>query len=290
VAVDAAGIAIGDYLTITGRPYIARPMFGIRTPKQGIAGFEMAGTVVAVGADVTRFAVGDAVFGFGQGTLAEFVALSQDAVAVRPSNIAPEEAAAVPISGLAALQAVRDTGGVAVGRKVLVVGASGAVGTFAVQIARALGAEVTGVASSRNLALVRSIGASHVIDYTRENLTARDEVYDVIIDLAGNRKLRELRSVLAPTGTLVIVGGSGGPATMGFGRTIQAVVLNLLVRQTLSSFLARDNGEDLEVLAAMVAAGEIVPVVDRTYPLERIVDALEHVGGRHTSGKTVITV
>jgi NADPH:quinone reductase-like Zn-dependent oxidoreductase len=290
VAVDAAGIAIGDYLTITGRPYIARPMFGIRTPKQGIAGFEMAGTVVAVGADVTRFAVGDAVFGFGQGTLAEFVALSQDAVAVRPSNIAPEEAAAVPISGLAALQAVRDTGGVAVGRKVLVVGASGAVGTFAVQIARALGAEVTGVASSRNLALVRSIGASHVIDYTRESLTARDEVYDVIIDLAGNRKLRELRSVLAPTGTLVIVGGSGGPATMGFGRTIQAVVLNLLVRQTLSSFLARDNGEDLEVLAAMVAAGEIVPVVDRTYPLERIVDALEHVGGRHTSGKTVITV
>jgi len=290
VAVEASGIAIGDYLTITGQPYIARPMFGIRTPKQLIAGFEMAGTVVATGADVKRLAVGDTVLGFGNGTLAQYVALPQGAVVARPANITAEQAAAVPISGLAALQAVRDTGGVAAGQKVLVVGASGAVGTFAVQIAKALGAEVTGVAGTGNLAMVRSIGADHVIDYTSENLTARGEVYDVIIDLAGNRRLKELRSVLAPTGTLVLVGGSGGPAAMGFGRTIRAMALNPFLRQTLASFMAKDNGEDLEILTEMVAAGEIVPVIDRTYPLGRIVDALGHVGSRHTSGKTVITV
>jgi NADPH:quinone reductase-like Zn-dependent oxidoreductase len=290
VALDASGIAIGDYLTITGRPYIARPMFGIRTPKQRIAGSEMAGTVVAVGDDVTRFAVGDEVFGFGNGTLAEYVALSQDAVAARPASITTEQAAAVPVSGLAALQAVRDTGGVTAGQKVLVVGASGAVGTFAVQIAKTLGAEVTGVASGANIAMVRSIGADDVIDYTREGLAARGEAYDVIIDLAGNRGLKELRSVLAPTGTVVLVGGTGGPTTMGFGRTIRAMALNLFVRQTLAGFMAKDNGEDLETLGGMLAAGEIVPVIDRSYPLERIVKALEHVGSRHTSGKTVITV
>ena len=290
VAVDASGITIGDYLTITGRPYVARPMFGIRTPKQRIAGFEMAGTVVAVGEDVSRFAVGDVVFGFGKGTLAEYVSVTQDALVARPSNLAAEQAAAVPVSGLAALQAVRDAGGVSAGQKVLVVGASGAVGTFAVQIAKVLGGEVTGVAGSRNLDLLRRIGADDVIDYTCQGLSARGVRYDVIIDLAGNRRLGDLRSALAPTGTLVIVGGSGGPVTMGFGRTIRAMALSPFVRQTLTGFMAKDSGEDLEVLARMAAADEIVPIIDRTYPLERTIEALEHVGTRHTSGTTVVTV
>lgn len=290
VRVAASGVAIGDWLTVAGQPYIARPMFGIRTPKQQIAGFELAGTVVAVGDDITRFAVGDEVFGFADGSLAEYVAVSQDSLAPKPARLSMEQAAAVPISAVAALQALRDSGKVAEGQTVLVVGASGAVGTYAVQIAKALGAEVTGVAGTRNVEMVSSIGADHVVDYRSEDITDSGRRYDVIVDIAGNRPIAKLRSVLAPTGTLVIVGGSGGPVTMGFGRTVRAVATNLFTRQTLTGFFAKNTRNDLEALAEMIDASDIVPVIDRTYPLDQTVEALEHVGSRHTQGKTVITI
>ena len=290
VRVAASGVAIGDWLTVAGQPYIARPMFGIRTPKQRITGFELAGTVVAVGGDVTRFAVDDEVFGLAHGTLADYAAVSQESLAPKPASLSLEQAAAVPISAVAALQALRDSGKIAGGQTVLIVGASGAVGTYAVQIAKALGAEVTGVASTRNLEMVRSIGADYVIDYRSEDITDSGRRYDLIIDIAGNRSIAKLRSVLAPTGTLVIVGGSGGPVTMGFGRTIRAVATTLFTRQSLTGFFAKNTRHDLEVLAEMIGAGDIVPVIDRSYPLDQTVEALEHVGSRHTQGKTVITI
>jgi NADPH:quinone reductase-like Zn-dependent oxidoreductase len=289
VAVDAAGIAIGDWLTITGKPYVARPMYGIRAPKEPIAGLEMAGTVVAVGSAVTRFAVGDEVFGAASGSLAEYVAVAEGALVSRPSTITAEQAAAVPASASAALQGVM-AGGATEGQKVLVVGASGAVGTFAVQIAKALGAEVTGVGSTRNLDMLRSIGADHVIDYTQEELTARGGDYDVILNIAGNNTIKDLRAALAPRGTLVMIGGSGGNWTMGFGRTLAAVAMNLFVRQHITSILSKPDRETLETLAGMLEAGEIVPVIDRTYPLEQTVDALEYLEARHTSGKSIVTI
>lgn len=290
IAVEASGIAIGDWLTVTGQPYIARPMYGIRTPKERVAGFEAAGTVVAVGADVARFAVGDEVFGHGTGTLAQYVALAQDAVVHRPAEVSANAAAAVPISAIAALQALRDSAGVTEGDRVLVVGASGAVGTFAIQIAKAFGAEVTGVAGTRNVELLRSIGADHVIDYTKDDFATGPDRYDAIINLAGNRSVKDLRSVLAPTGTLVMVGGSGGSWTMGYGTTIRALVRNLFTKQTLATLISKPNAEDLSVLADMLAAGDITPAIDRTFGLDETIDALEHVGSRHTSGKSIVTV
>jgi NADPH:quinone reductase-like Zn-dependent oxidoreductase len=290
VRVAASGVAIGDWLTVAGQPYIARPMFGIRTPKQRIAGFELAGTVVAVGDEVTRFAVGDEVFGFAEGSLAEYAAVSQDSLAGKPAGISMKQAAAVPISAIAALQALRDSGKVTEGQSVLVVGASGAVGTYAVQIAKALGAEVTGVAGTGNIEMVRSIGADHVVDYRSEDITDSARRYDMIIDIAGNRPIAKLRSVLAPSGTLVIVGGSGGPVTMGFGRTVWAMASNFFTRQNLTGFFAKNTRDDLEALAGLLDARDIVPVIDRTYSLDETVEALEYVGARHTRGKTVITV
>lgn len=290
VRVAAAGVAIGDWLTVAGQPYIARPMFGIRTPKQRIAGFELSGTVVAVGDGVTRFAIGDEVFGYADGSLAEYAAVSEDALARKPAGISMEQAAAVPISAVAALQALRDSGEVTEGQSVLVVGASGAVGTYAVQIAKALGADVTGVAGNRNVEMVRSIGADHVVDYRSEDISDAGRRYDLIVDIAGNRPISKLRSALAPTGTLVIVGGSGGPVTMGFGRTVWAMASNLVTRQNLTGFFAKNTRDDLEALAEMMDAGGVVPVIDRTYPLDETVDALEYVGARHTRGKTVVTI
>jgi NADPH:quinone reductase-like Zn-dependent oxidoreductase len=290
IEVEAAGVGIGDWLTVAGMPWIARPMFGIRTPKRSIPGHELAGRVVAVGAGVTRLTVGDDVFGFGHGAFAQYAVVSEDAVVPTPDRATSVEAAAIPVAALTALQALRDAAGLRSGQTVLVIGASGAVGTYVVQIAKAMGAEVTGVASTRNLEMVRALGADHVIDYTRSDVTDADVRYDVIVDLAGNRPVKDLRRVLTPTGTLVMVGGDGGRVAMGFGRTIRALMVNPFVGQTLTTMVSKQTREDLAAVADMVAAGTVTPMIDRTYPLAEAVDALEHVGARHTQGRTVLTV
>lgn len=290
VRVKATGIAIGDWLTTQGIPMIARPMFGWLRPRHAVAGSELAGVVEAVGEGVADFHPGDEVIGLGSGTLAEYAVLPTESLTRKPAGVAMVDAATVPVSGITALQALRDAGGLQPGMRVLVIGASGAVGTFAVQIAKALGGEVTGVASTRNLDMVRSLGADHVIDYTESDFTEMDDQYDLILDMAGNRPLRQLRRALTVDGTLVLVGGSGGRVMMGFGRTIRAGLLSPFVRHTLRSFISSPNRNDLEFLAGMLADGKITPAIDRTYDLADAAAALDHVGGRHTQGKTVITI
>jgi NADPH:quinone reductase-like Zn-dependent oxidoreductase len=290
VRVHAAGVAIGDWLTMTGMPYIARPQYGLLKPKHRIGGHEFAGIVAAVGASVTGFHPGDEVFGWSDDTLAEYVAVPAEAVVGKPANLTLEQAAAVPISGLAALEALRDTGNVEHGDKVLILGASGAVGTFAVQVAKALGAEVTGVVSTRNVEMVRSIGADHVIDYTKQDIAQSGQQYDVILDLAGNRALPALRRALTPNGTLVIVGGSGGKWFMGFGRTIRAMLMSPFVSQRLRPFISKPSKENLVALRELIDAGRVNPVIDRTFPLSATAAAMAYLAERHTQGKTVITV
>ncbi len=273
-----------------GLPYIARPSFGIRSPKHRVAGLEFAGIVDAIGSAVNRFAPGDEVVGWGNEALAEHVAVAEGQLAAKPSGISFEAAAAIPVSGFAALQAVRDKGGAGPDDKVLVIGASGGVGSFAVQIAKAIGAEVTGVASTRNLDLVRELGADHVIDYTSEGIGDGGRRFDLIVDIAGNRPLSELRRALEPDGTLVIVGGSGGQATMGFGRTIRASLLSPFVRQRLRALISKPNAADLETLLDYVETGALTPRVDATYPLADAADAIDLVGEGRSRGKTVVTV
>lgn len=291
VRVNAAGNHIGDWLTISGLPYLIRLMgYGLTKPKNSIPGTEFAGSVAAVGADVEDFKPGDEVFGWGSGAFGEYVSISQDTVALKPSNASYVQAAVVPISGFTALQAVRDHGNVQAGDKILVIGASGGVGTYAVQIAKAFGAEVTGVASTRNLDMVRSIGADHVIDYTVDDFTRNGVRYDVIIDTAGNGSLSDLRDSLTKSGILVIVGGSGGRFFMGAGRSLRATLMSPFVSQTLRAFISTTNKTDLEVLRDLVEAAKVTPVIDRTFSLEQAAEAVTHVGERHTRGKTVVTV
>jgi NADPH:quinone reductase-like Zn-dependent oxidoreductase len=288
VRVRATAVAKGDWLITRGLPYIARPSYGLRSPKHQVAGLEFAGVVEAVGSAVTRFAVRDEVVGWGDEALAEFVAVSEEQLVHKPSDISFEQAAAIPVSGFAALQAVRDRGGVDDGDRVLVIGASGGVGSFAVQIAKALGAEVTGVAGTRNLDFVRELGADHVIDYTTDGIGERR--FDAIIDIAGNRPLSELRRALDADGTLVIVGGSGGRATMGFGRTIRASLLSPFVGQRLRALISKPNSADLETLTGFVEAGTLTPRVEATYPLAAAADAIDLVGEGNSRGKTVVTI
>ncbi|MEA2009816.1 MAG: NAD(P)-dependent alcohol dehydrogenase [Actinomycetota bacterium] len=291
VRVQATGIHIGDWLVMNGVPYLIRLMgYGLREPKTTVPGTEFAGSVEAVGKNVKQFQPGDEVFGFGTGGFAEYAAVSQDALVLKPANATFEQAAVVPVSGFTALQAVRDQANVQPGQRVLVIGASGGVGTYAVQIAKAFGAEVTGVCSTRNVEMVRSIGADHVIDYTKEGITQSERRYDVILDTAGNRSLSELRGALTSEGTLVIVGGSGGRWLMGSGRSLRAVVVSPFVSQDLRSFISSTNKDDLVVLKELIEEGRITPVVDRAFPLTETADALNHVGERHTRGKTVVTV
>jgi NADPH:quinone reductase-like Zn-dependent oxidoreductase len=290
IGVKAVGIAKGNWLITHGLPYIARPLYGMRTPKQRVAGLQFAGTVAALGDDVDGFTVGDALFGIHAGALAEFVAVPVDAVAVKPSSVSFEQAAAAPISGSAALQAIRDSGRVQAGHRVLVIGASGGVGSFAVQIAKAFGAEVTGVAGTRNLAMILELGADHVVDYTREDPTASRRPYDVIVDIAGNRPLSRLRRALVPDGTLVIVGGTGSRWTMGFERTIGGMLLAPFVRQRIIGLLSQPKQRDLTVLAGLMASGKLTPVVQSQYPLTRAAEAIEGVGASHGAGTTVVTL
>ncbi|MCL1693581.1 MAG: NAD(P)-dependent alcohol dehydrogenase [Actinomycetia bacterium] len=291
VRVQATGIHIGDWLVTSGVPYLIRLMgYGLRKPKTKVPGTEFAGSVEAVGRNVRQFQPGDEVFGFGTGGFAEYASVSQDALVLKPANVTFEQAAAVPVSGFTALQALRDQAKVQPGQKVLIIGASGGVGTYAVQIAKAFGAEVTGVCSTRNVDMVRSIGADHVIDYTKEDIAESGQRYDVILDMAGNRSISELRGALTREGTLVIVGGTGGRFLMGFGRTLRGVALSPFVGQNLRQFMSSTNKDDLVVLKELIEDEKVTPVVDRTFALEDTAEALSYVGQRHTRGKTVVTI
>ena len=292
VRVRAAAVNPADWAIMGGLPYIARPVYGgLRKPKNRVRGTDVAGEVEAVGTSVTRFRPGDAVFGWCNGAFAEYASVSDDALEPMPANLTFEQAAAAPLAGFVALQALRDKGKVRAGQKILVNGASGGIGTFAVQIAKSFGADVTGVCSTRNVDLVRSIGADHVIDYTREDFTQTGQRYDFILDNVGNHSLSDLRRALTAAGTLVP--NSGGFDNRWFaslGRVVSALVVSPFVSQTLRPFVVSPKHADLVVLKDLMEAGNATPVIDRTYPLSEVPRALGYVGGGHARGKVVITV
>ena len=290
VRVRAAGVDPGVWHLMAGLPYLIRLTgFGFAAPKARVRGRDVAGTVEAVGAGVDRFRRGDAVFGACEGAFAEYAAAREDRLVPKPSRLSFEEAAALPTSGATALQALGSSGGIGPGDAVLVIGAAGGVGIFAVQIAVARGADVTGVCSGGKAELVRSLGASDVVDYTREEITDRGVRYDRILDMAGNRPLSLLRRALAPDGTLVLVGGEeGGRWLGGVGRVLRAVSLSPFVGQTLQGLLASLEREHLEALRELVEAGDLTPVVGESYPLEEASEAVRRVGEGHARGKLVI--
>jgi NADPH:quinone reductase-like Zn-dependent oxidoreductase len=292
VHVRAAGLNRGTWHLMTGQPYLMRLMgFGLRRPKQPIAGQEMAGVVTAIGAGVMRFAPGDEVFGIARGSFAEYAAAKQDKVSHKPASLSFEQAAAVPISASTALQGLRDAGRIKAGDKVLVLGASGGVGTYAVQIATALGAEVTGVCSTAKLDLVRSVGAHAVIDYTRESFAEGAGRYDLILDLAGNHPLRLLRRSLTPSGTLVVAGGEeGGKLTGVISRSLRALLLSPFVGQRLAMLVSKEHHRYLEDLAPLLESGQVISAIDRTYPLAEAAAAMRRLEDGLVRGKIVITL
>jgi NADPH:quinone reductase-like Zn-dependent oxidoreductase len=290
VRVHAASVDRGTWHIMAGLPYPLRfAGFGLRRPKYANPGRCLAGTVEDVGTGTTGFAPGDEVYGTCNGSFAESAAVPVDKLARKPANLTYEQAAAVPISAVTALQGLRDRGRVEPGHKVLIVGASGGVGTFAVQIAKAFGAEVTGVCSTAKVDLVRSLGADHVIDYTAEADGGRR--YDVVLDTGGHRSLRRLRRTLTPRGTLVIVGSeTGGRWLGGFDRTIRAMLLSPFVSQTLAPLASSENAADLVVLTGLIESGRVTPVVDRNYPLEEAAAAIRHMLDGKARGKLVVSV
>ena len=293
IRVRAAGAGPDVWHIMTGRPYMARPALGFRRPKIRVRGWDVAGTVEAVGAGVTTFRPGDEVMGVAEaGSFAEFAVTPAEKLVRKPANVSFEQAAAVPVSGVTALQVLHDKAMVLPGQKVLVIGAAGGVGTMAVQIAKAFGAEVTGVASTSKLDLVRSIGADAVIDYTREDFTDGSRRWDVIVDTAGRRPLRQLRRALTPKGTLVVVGGDGGGRwTGGFFRgMLRGPLVSLFVGQRLSALNSKVNHEDLQAVTDLVEAGKVTPVVDRTFDLVEAADAVRYLAEGHPAGKIVVTV
>ena len=292
VRVRAAAVNPLDYHFLHGTPYLVRALAGLSRPKFTGLGADMAGEVEAVGRDVTAFRPGDEVFGSCRGSFAEYVVVKPDAAVVtKPAGLSFEQAAAVPVAAVTALQALRDKGRVRGGQKVLVNGAAGGVGTFAVQLAHAFGAVVHGVCSTRNVDLVLSIGADRVIDYTREDFTRTGQRYDLIVDMAGTRTLRQLRRILNPTGRLVSV---GGPIRGNWIAPLVGVVTmplySLLVSQTMTSMLARSNRDDLAVLRDLLDRAEITPVIDRTYPLPDAAEAIRYLEAGHARGKVVVTI
>jgi NADPH:quinone reductase-like Zn-dependent oxidoreductase len=295
VRVHAAGLHRGDWHVMTGLPYLIRivvPTLGLRGPKSPVLGMDVAGHVEAVGASVTRFQPGDAVFGWCDGAFAEYACAPEDQLAAKPANLSFEQAAVVPISGFAALQGLRDEGQIQEGQTVLVIGAAGGVGSFAVQLAKAFGAKVTGVASTAQVELVGTIGADDVIDYTRQDVTDGTRQWDLVLDCAGRRTLSQLRRALTPTGTLVIVGGEGGGRWLGgFDRNLRAVALSRFTSQRLRMLSSTPRQEDLEVLRELIEAGKVTPVIGRSYPLAEVPEAIRQmVEGRGGGGKVVITV
>jgi len=292
VRVHAAGLDRGTWHLMTGKPYLMRIAgLGFRGPKDRVPGRDLAGTVAAVGAEVTGFMVGDEVYGVGRGSFAEYAVANADKLAPKPTSLSFEQAAVVPISAATALQALTDHGHLEPGQRVLVIGASGGVGSYAVQLAKALGAEVTGVASTDNLDLVRSLGADHVLDYTRADFADTGERYDLVLDIAGNPSLRRLRRALTPEGTAVIVGGeNGGDLTGGMSRTLRALALSPFIGQRFANFINKERASDLERLAGFIDAGQVTPSIDRTYPLEEVPEAMRQLAAGQVRGKVAIRI
>ena len=292
VRVRAASLNPYDWHFMRGLPYIMRLQEpGLRKPPRRILGSDVAGHVEAVGTGVTRFRPGDEVFAHvGMGGCADYVVVPESSLELKPTNLTFEQAAAVPLAALTALQGLRDTGRIGPGQKVLIIGASGGVGTFAVQIAKSFGAHVTGVCSTTNLDLVRSIGADHVIDYTEQDFTRRGEKYDLILQLAGTLSPLRCRRALTSTGTLVLSSGESRGRVIGpVGRIIKALVLSPFVSQTLTTFTAKPKKDDLQFLKALIEAGKVTPVIDRTYALSDAAEAMRHVEAGHARGKVVVT-
>jgi NADPH:quinone reductase-like Zn-dependent oxidoreductase len=292
VEVKAAGLDRGTWHLMTGRPYLMRVMgFGFRRPKSAVPGIDVAGVVVAVGPSVTRFHIGDEVFGISKGSFAQYAAALEAKLALKPKSLTFEQAAVVPVSAMTALQGLTDVGHLKPGQRVLVIGASGGVGSYAVQIAKAMGAVVTGVASTAKLDLVRSLGADHVIDYTREDYADGTRQYDLVLDIGGNPPLTRLRRALAPGGTAVIVGGEqGGNVTGGFGRSLRAPLVSLFVKERLAMLANKERGSDLERLTSMLEAGTVRPSIDRSYPLAQVPAAMRHLVAGQVRGKVAITI
>jgi NADPH:quinone reductase-like Zn-dependent oxidoreductase len=285
VSVNAAAIHAGDIFSMRGSPWAARLSIGFPKPTDYILGWDMAGRVHAIGRQTTRFHPGDEVFASCRAALAESVCVPEDRLAARPTNLTFEQAAAVPTSAITALQGLRDAGRLQPGQKVLINGASGGVGTFAVQIAKAFGAEVTGVCSTRNVDLIRSIGADHAVDYTQTDFTKGEQRYDLVFDNVANRSFSDLRRVLSAQGTIIPNSGHGG-----IRYVIKAFFLSLFIRQQGRPFVARSNADDLSILKELIESGKITPIIDRTYPLSEAREAFRYLAQGHARGKVVITV
>ncbi len=290
VRVEAAGLDRGTEHLMTGKPYAMRLGFGLRRPRNPVPGRDVAGTVAAIGAAVTRFAVGDEVYGIAPGSCAEYAVAREDKLSAKPPSLSFAQAATVPISAGTALQALTDAGKVRAGQSVLVLGASGGVGTYAVQLAKAFGAEVTGVCSTAKVDLVASLGADHVIDYTREDFADGTHRYDLVLDIGGSPSMRRLRRALQPRGTAVLVGGEGNGNVIGMSRQLRGAVISLFVHQRLALFLARERAADLELLTPMIEAGQVVPSLDAAYPLDQVQHAMRRIARGEVRGKVAITV
>lgn len=292
VKVGAAGMDRGTWHMMTGQPYLLRIMgFGFRKPKNRVPGLDVAGTVAAIGAEVTRFKIGDEVFGVSRGSFAEYAAALESKLALKPVNVSFEQAAVLGVSATVALRALRDSGHVEAGQKVLILGASGGVGTYAVQLAKAFGAEVTGVSSAAKLDLVRSLGADHALDYASEDFADGAHHYDLILDIGGNSRLSKLRQALTAKGTVVIIGGEeGGKLTGGFGRSLRAPLLSLVVGQRLVMFITKENSVDLKQLGQFIESGQLTPMIDKTYSLCEVRDAMRHLQAGHARGKLAIRI
>ena len=290
VEVHAAGLDRGTEHLITGKPYAMRLAFGMTRPRNPIPGRDVAGTVVDIGAAVTRFAVRDQVYGVAPGSFAEYAVAQESRLALKPANLSFTQAAVVPVSAATALRALVDVGHVQTGQSVLVVGASGGVGTYAVQLAKAFGAEVTGVCSTAKTDLVTSLGADHVIDYTRDDFADGSRRYDLILDIAGNPSLKRLRRALQPRGTAVFVGGEDAGVVTGMGRQLRGLLLSLFLRQGLALLVAQERGSDYDRLTDLIEAGQLVPTIDRTYPLEDAPLAVRQLEAGHVRGKVATTV
>ena len=293
VRVRAAGVHIGDWHVMTGQPYLMRVMgFGFRRPKARVRGMDVAGTVHAAGRNVTRFRPGDDVYGVCDGAFADYATARVETLAAKPASLTFEQAGGIPTSGCTALQALRDTGEIAAGERVLVIGASGGVGLLAVQIAKALGATVTGMCSTAKMDLVGSAGADHVIDYTADEVTDSGQRYDLVLDLGGDRTLAALRRCLTPGGRLVLVGGEGGGRVIGGAmvRSLRAVALSPFIKQSLRMVLGATNTDDLETLTELADRGKLRPVIDRVYPLSEAANAIRRLHNGRARGKLVVTV
>lgn len=292
IRVHAAGVDPGVWHLMTGLPYLVRVMgFGLRKPKIRIRGMDVAGTVEEAGRNIIRLKKGEQVYGTCDGSFAEYACAKAERLAPKPANLSFEQAAAVPISGMTALNGLRDAGKLQSGQKVLIIGAAGGVGTYAVQLAKALGAAATGVCSTSKVELVRALGADEVIDYTREDFTEGTRQFDLILDTAGRRPLGQLRRALTPQGTLVIVGGEGGDRWLGgFQRQIFAPVRALFTEQKMLGLISKERQQDLLTLKDLIEAGKLTPVIDRTYPLREAPQAIRYLEQGHARGKVVLTI